>query len=112
MAEWPRVVAVAVGMLSRGPVIITATFVGFLVAGFWGSLVSDNRDFLAFVYSDPGRAPILLRHRANPNVQGVVKGAYTAAIIGAILRVLLGKIAIAHWLTALIAAGSPAVLFR
>jgi chromate transporter len=53
-----------------------------------------------------------LRHRANPNVQGVVKGAYTAAIIGAILGVLLGKIAIAHWLTALIAAGSPAVLYR
>jgi integral membrane sensor domain MASE1 len=72
----------------------------------------DNRDFLAFVYSDPGRVPILLRHRADPNVQGVVKGPYTAAIIGAILGVLLGKIAIAHWLTALIAAGSPAVLFR
>jgi len=54
-----------------------------------------------------------VRHRANPNVQGFVKGAYAAAI-GTILGacVLLGKIAIGDWLTALIAAGSLAVLFR
>src|SRR6516164_1756961 len=32
--------AVAIGMISPGPVVITATFVGYLVAGFWGSLVS------------------------------------------------------------------------
>src|SRR5262249_13270482 len=30
-------IAVAVGMISPGPVVITATFVGYLVAGFWGS---------------------------------------------------------------------------
>jgi len=33
-------IAVAVGMNSPGPVVITATFVGYLVAGFWGSVVS------------------------------------------------------------------------
>src|SRR5499433_77136 len=33
-------VAVAIGMISPGPVVIPATFVGYLVAGFWGSLVS------------------------------------------------------------------------
>jgi chromate transport protein ChrA len=32
-------IAVAIGMISPGPVVITATFVGYLVAGFWGSLV-------------------------------------------------------------------------
>jgi chromate transporter len=49
----------------------------------------------------------------NPNVQGFVKGAYGAAI-GTILGacVLLGKIAIGDWLTALVAEGSLAVLFR
>src|SRR5207247_10425104 len=35
-------VAVAIGMLSPGPVVITATFVGYLVAGLWGSLVSPR----------------------------------------------------------------------
>jgi chromate transporter len=58
-------------------------------------------------------APLLARHRGNPNVQGFVKGAYGAAI-GTILGacVLLGQIAIGDWLTALIAVASLAVLFR
>jgi chromate transporter len=58
-------------------------------------------------------APLLIRRRANPNVQGFVKGAYGAAIgtiLGACL--LLGKIAIGDWFTALIALLSLVVLFR
>ena len=39
-------VAVAMGMLSPGPVVITATFVGYLVAGPLGSLVSTVGLFL------------------------------------------------------------------
>jgi chromate transporter len=106
-------VAVAVGMMSPGPVVITATFVGYLVAGFWGSLVSTISIFLPSFILILVVAPILVRHRGNANVQGFVKGAYAAAI-GTILGacVLLGKIAIGDWLTALIAAGSLAVLFR
>ena len=106
-------VAVAVGMMSPGPVVITATFVGYLVAGFWGSLVSTISIFLPSFILILAVAPILVRHRGNANVQGFVKGAYAAAI-GTILGacVLLGKIAIGDWLTALIAAGSLAVLFR
>jgi chromate transporter len=58
-------------------------------------------------------APLLIRHRANRNVQGFVKGAYAAAI-GTILGacVLLGKIAIGDWLTVLIALLSLVVLLR
>ena len=106
-------VAVAVGMLSPGPVVITATFVGYLVAGFWGSLVSTVCIFLPSFILILVVAPILVRHRANPNVQGFVKGAYAAAI-GTILGAcaLLGKIAIGDWLTILIALGSLGVLFR
>jgi chromate transporter len=106
-------VAVAAGMLSPGPVVITATFVGYLVAGFWGSLISTVSIFLPSFILILVVAPILVRHRGNANVQGFVKGAYAAAI-GTILGacVLLGKIAIGDWLTALIAAGSLVVLFR
>lgn len=106
-------VAVAIGMLSPGPVVITATFVGYLVAGFWGSLVSTIGIFLPSFLLILLVAPILLRHRSNPNVQGFVKGAYAAAI-GTILgaSLLLGKIAIGDWLTVLIALGCLIVLFR
>ena len=106
-------VAVAVGMISPGPVVITATFVGYLVAGFWGSLVSTIGIFLPSFLLILIVAPILVRHRANPNVEGFVKGAYAAAI-GTILGacVLLGKIAIGDWLTVLVGLGSLAVLFR
>jgi len=57
--------------------------------------------------------PALARHRANPNVQGFIKGAYAAAI-GTILGacVLLGRIAIGDWFTAAIALISLAALFR
>lgn len=106
-------VAVAIGMISPGPVVITATFVGYLVAGFWGSLVSTVGIFLPSFLLVLIVAPILVRHRANPNVQGFVKGAYAAAI-GTILgaSVLLGRIAIGDWLTALVALLSLIVLFR
>jgi len=106
-------VAVAMGMISPGPVVITATFVGYLVAGFWGSLVATIGIFLPSFLLILIVAPILTRHRANPNVKGFVKGAYAAAI-GTILgaSVLLGKIAIGDWLTVLIAVLSLIVLVR
>ena len=115
-------VAVAMGMISPGPVVITATFVGYLVAaqragsllgGLWGSLASTIGIFLPSFLLILIVAPILVRYRQNPNVQGFIKGAYAAAI-GTILGacVLLGKIAIGDWLTALVALGSLVVLFR
>ncbi|RZN11478.1 chromate transporter [Bradyrhizobium genosp. SA-3] len=106
-------IAVAIGMISPGPVVITATFVGYLVAGFWGSLVSTVGIFLPSFLLVLIVAPILARHRGNANVQGFVKGAYAAAI-GTILGacVLLGKIAIGDWLTVAVGIVSLAVLFR
>lgn len=57
-------------------------------------------------------APILARHRSNRNLQGLVKGAYAAAI-GTILGacVLLGRIAIGDWFTILIGLGALVALF-
>lgn len=106
-------VAVAMGMLSPGPVVITATFVGYLVAGFWGSVLSTIGIFLPSFLLVLIVAPILIRHRENPNIQGFVKGAYAAAI-GTILGagVLLGRIAIGDWLTALIGTASLVALVR
>lgn len=106
-------IAVAVGMISPGPVVITATFVGYLVAGFPGALAATIGIFLPSFILVLAAAPLLARYRANPNVQGFVKGAYAAAI-GTILGacVLLGKVAIGDWITVLIGLASLAALFR
>jgi chromate transporter len=113
MDEHQFLIAVAVGMISPGPVVITATFVGYLVAGFWGALVSTVGIFLPSFVLILVVAPLLARHRSNPNIQGFVRGAYAAAI-GTILGAsfLLGRIAIGDWLTVLIGTVSLAVLFR
>ncbi len=111
--EHEFLIAVAMGMISPGPVVITATFVGYLVAGFWGAVVATLGIFLPSFLLVLIVAPILQRYRSNTSVQGFIKGAYAAAI-GTILGacVLLGRIAIGDWLTSLIAIASLVVLFR
>src|SRR5215510_441825 len=122
LSEREFLVAVAMGMISPGPVVITATFVGYLVAarlggslldGLWGSVASTVGIFLPSFLFILIVAPILMRYRQNPNVQGFIKGAYAAAI-GTILGacVLLGRIAIGDWLTALVALRSPLAPLR
>ena len=113
MQERQFLIAVAIGMISPGPVVITATFVGYLVAGFWGSLVATVGIFLPSFLLVLIAAPVLIRHRGNLHVQGFIRGAYAAAI-GTILGacILLGKIAIGDWITALIALTSLVLLLR
>jgi chromate transporter len=113
LGERDFLIAVAVGMISPGPVVITATFVGYLVAGFWGSLAATIGIFLPSFILVLVAAPLLARHRSNRNVQGFVKGAYAAAI-GTILgaSVLLGRIAIGDWLTVLVAVAALVALVR
>ena len=113
LSERDFLVAVAVGMLSPGPVVITATFVGYLVAGFGGALAATIGIFLPSFLLVLLVAPILTRHRTNRNVQGFIKGAYAAAI-GTILGacVLLGRIAVGDWFTLAVGLGALVALFR
>ena len=112
LSERDFLVAVAVGMISPGPVVITATFVGYLVAGFWGSVAATIGIFLPSFVLVLIVAPILARYRTNANVQGFVRGAYAAAI-GTILGacILLGHIAIGDWFTAAVGVAALAALF-
>lgn len=113
LSERDFLVAVAVGMISPGPVVITATFVGYLVAGFGGALAATLGIFLPSFLLVLLVAPFLSRHRANRNVQGFIKGAYAAAI-GTILgaSVLLGRFAMGDSLTLFIGLTSLMALFR
>ncbi len=103
--------AVAVGMLTPGPVMTAATFAGYLVAGVPGALVCTVAIYLPSFLLVLLAAPPLMRHRDNPLVQGFVKGVYAVAI-GAILgaSLLLGWHAIGDLVTIAIAAASLVAL--
>jgi chromate transporter len=75
--------AVAMGLITPGPVVITATFIGYLVAGLPGALVATLAIFIPIYLGVvlPGRW--FVRHRDNAQIKAFVKGA-TAAAAGAI----------------------------
>jgi chromate transporter len=105
--------AVAVGLITPGPVVITAVFIGYLVAGLPGALVSALGIF-APIYLGvviPGRW--FIRHRDDRRVRAFVKGA-TAGAAGAIAgaTVVLARGAIIDGPTAAIAAASLILLWR
>src|SRR5207244_12586499 len=76
--------AVARGMITPGPVVITAVFCGYLVAGVAGGTIAAIGVFLPPFLVVVLFAPWITRHRRHPAVQGFTKGA-TAAAAGAIV---------------------------
>ena len=105
--------AVAVAMITPGPVVITVAFIGFLVAGLAGAIMAAIGIFLPVYVFTVLPAPWFKRHRDNPQLKAFVDGA-TAAATGAITGavVLLGTRAIVDWPTALIGLASLGVLWR
>lgn len=104
--------AVALGLITPGPVVIMAAFVGYLVAGPVGALVAAFGIFGPVWVFDVVIGRLFLRHRRNPQVRGFVKGA-TAAAVGAIAgaAVLLGHQAITDVVTVLIFMTALAILY-
>ena len=105
--------AVAVAMITPGPVVITVAFIGFLVAGLAGSIMAAIGIFLPVYLFTILPAPWFKRHRNNPQLRGFVDGA-TAAATGAITGavIVLGSRAITDLPTAAIALISLGVLWR
>ncbi|HEY0380626.1 MAG TPA: chromate efflux transporter [Candidatus Elarobacter sp.] len=73
--------AVAVGMISPGPVVITATFVGYAVDGLAGATAATFGIFLPSIALTVAATPLLLRYGAHPRVAGFVRGV-TVAVVG------------------------------
>jgi chromate transporter len=105
--------AVAVAMITPGPVVITVAFIGFLVAGFAGAVMASIGIFLPVYFFTIVPAPWFKRHRDNPQLKAFVDGA-TAAATGAITGavIVLGARAITDLPTAAIGLASLAVLWR
>lgn len=96
--------AVAIGMVSPGPVVITATFVGYLVGGFVGALAATIGIFLPSILLTLVGTPLLIRYGKNPRIAGFVRGV-TVAVVGVLAGTtyLVGKPVIGDWITMLIA---------
>lgn len=75
--------AVAVAMITPGPVVITTGFIGFLVAGFPGACTAAIAMFLPCYLFTVIPAPYFRKHGKNPSISAFVKGV-TAAATGAI----------------------------
>jgi chromate transporter len=73
----------AVSMITPGPVVIGATFAGYIVAGVVGAAVATVAIFLPPYLMVVLFAPLIVRYRKQPQVQGFIKGA-TAAAAGTI----------------------------
>jgi chromate transporter len=105
--------AVAVAMITPGPVVITVAFIGFIVAGFAGAVMASIGIFLPVYLFTIIPAPWFKRHRDNPQLKAFVDGA-TAAATGAITGavIVLSVRALIDLPTAAIALVSFAVLWR
>ena len=103
--------AVAVAMITPGPVVITTAFIGYLVAGPLGASVAALGVFLPCWLFVIVPAPYFRRFAADPAVKAFVAGV-TAAATGAIAgaAVVLGRRAIVDVPTAAITLATLALL--
>jgi chromate transporter len=105
--------AVAVAMITPGPVVITVVFIGFLAAGFPGAVAAAIGIFLPVYLLTIIPAPWFSRNRDNALLKAFALGATaaaTGAITGAVL--LLARRAIYDVPTAVVALISLGVLWR
>lgn len=105
--------AVAVAMITPGPVVITVGFIGYLIAGLPGACVAAVATFLPCYLFTIVPAPYFKKYGKLPGILAFVDGV-TAAAIGAISGavIVLAKRSIVDVPTALVALITIALLLK
>ncbi|HEX7418388.1 MAG TPA: chromate transporter, partial [Thermoanaerobaculia bacterium] len=103
--------SVAVGMISPGPVVITATFVGYLLAGFTGALAATAGIFAPPVLFVLIATPVLRRYRDSRFVRGFIRGV-GSAVVGVLVATtwLIARSAVVDIVTLAVAAAALIVV--
>lgn len=103
--------AVAVAMITPGPVVITVGFIGYLVAGFPGACVAALATFLPCYLITLVTAPYFKKIAKNLSIKAFVDG-ITAAVVGALVGAvaIIGVRSIIDFPTALIGLSSVLIL--
>ncbi|MPV67518.1 chromate transporter [Burkholderia sp. BE17] len=105
--------AVAVAMITPGPVVITVGFIGYLVAGFPGAIVAALGTFLPCYLFTIVPAPYVKKYGHRADVKAFVDG-ITAAAVGAITGsvLVIAKRSIVDVPTAVLAIATVLLLWR
>jgi chromate transporter len=105
--------ATALGQLTPGPVLITATFIGYRVAGTLGALIATIAVFLPAFIMTVAAGSSLRRFRANRQVQAFLRGV-TPAVVGLLVASAwsIGLAGIHSWLGLTLAVIAAGVLLR
>ena len=105
--------AVAVAMITPGPVVITVGFIGYLIAGLSGAVVAALGTFLPCYLFTIVPAPYFKKYGKRPALLAFVAGV-TAAAIGAITGavIVLAERSIVDVLTALMTLVTIALLWK
>ena len=105
--------AVAVGQFTPGPVLSTATFIGYLILGIPGAFVATIGIFLPSFIFVLISSPFLPRLRKSPLASGFLDGV-NAASLGLMITVCIVLAAsaltgVGSWIIFLLAAGAVAI---
>jgi chromate transporter len=105
--------ATALGQITPGPVLITATFIGYRVAGTLGALVATISIFLPSFLMTMAAGVSLRRFRTNEIVQSFLRGV-TPAVVGLLVAaaISIGRAGIHSWIGLAIAVAAGFVLVR
>ena len=113
LTEQQFIDAVAVAMITPGPVVITTGFIGYLIAGLPGAIVAAVGTFLPCYLFTILPAPYFKKYGKRPAIVAFVDGA-TAAAVGTITGavIVLGRRSVIDLPTALIALTTVALLWK
>lgn len=113
LTEKQFVDAVAVAMITPGPVVITVGFIGYLVAGVPGAIIASTATFLPCYLFTIIPAPYFKKHGKRPGLVAFVDGV-TAAAIGAITGavIVIGQRSLVDAPTVVIALVTLALLWK
>jgi len=105
--------AVAVAMITPGPVVITTGFIGYLISGFWGAVVAALATFVPCYWLTVLPAPYFKKHGKHPGIKAFVDGV-TAAAVGALAGavIVIAQRSITDAVTAALAIVTAALLWR